>query len=277
MIDVGRRFLRRPSAVLGLAMVALVLCAALLAPVIAPYAPGAQDLGHTTADPSWRHWFGTDQLGRDQLARVLYGARVAVEVGLASVSLAVVIGVVLGALAGALGGAWDSVVMRLADAFLAFPLLLGAILVILLLGRGVPTVVLALGLFSWATVARLLRGSVLSVRETGYVEAARSLGASRWRVVTRHVLPNAVAPVIVYAAVSVAGAIVAEAALSFLGIGVNLETPDWGAMIAAGRVFFEFKDHLWLLPSLAVVFTVLGFVLVGDGLRDALDPRGRQR
>ena len=182
---------------------------------------------------------------------------------------------VLGSIAGYRGGKADSIVMRIADAFFAFPLLIGAILIILVTGRGVLPVILAIGVFTWAVPARLLRSSILSVREAEYVEAARSLGASSWRIVTRHVLPNSLAPVLVYGMVSVGTAIVAETALSFLGVGVKPDVPDWGNMIASGRQFFGFLDYLWLFPSLAVVFTVLGFVFVGDGLRDALDPRLR--
>jgi ABC-type dipeptide/oligopeptide/nickel transport system permease subunit len=165
--------------------------------------------------------------------------------------------------------------MRVADVFFAFPLLIGAIVIVLVIGRGLTPVVLALGIFSWATISRLLRSSILSVREAEYVEAARSLGAGRWRIVTRHVLPNSLAPVLVFAMVSVATAIVAEASLSYLGVGLQPDVPDWGNMISAGQHFFGYKDYLWFFPSMAVVFTVLGLVFVGDGLRDALDPRLR--
>lgn len=273
--DLWRRFLRNKLAVVGLVMVAIVFLAAVAAPLIAPQDPKLQDLSNTLAEPSSEHWFGTDENGRDQLSRVIYGTRIAVTVGLAAILLALVIGVVLGSLSGYLGGAWDAVIMRVADVFFAFPLIIGAIVIVLVVGRGLTPVVLALGIFSWATIARLLRSSILSVRESEYVEAARSLGAGRWRIVTRHVLPNSMAPVLVYAMVSVATAIVAEASLSYLGVGLPPDVPDWGNMIAAGQKFFGFKDFLWFFPSMAVVFTVLGFVFVGDGLRDALDPRLR--
>lgn len=273
--DVRRRFMRHKLAVVGLAMVAVVILTAAAAPLLAPHDPKRQDLTNTLREPSAQHWFGTDELGRDQLSRVVYGTRIAVVVGVASILLALVIGVVLGAVSGYLGRGWDAVIMRVADVFFAFPLIIGAIVIILVVGRGTTPVILALGIFSWATVARLLRSSILSVRENEYVEAARSLGAGRWRVVTRHVLPNSMAPVLVYAMVSVATAIVAEASLSYLGAGVPPDVPDWGNMIAAGQKFFGFKDYLWFFPSMAVVFTVLGFIFVGDGLRDALDPRLR--
>jgi peptide/nickel transport system permease protein len=273
--DIGRRFFRNKLAVLGLAMVGIVFLAAAFAPILAPYDPQAQNLQNTTAKPSGAHWLGTDDLGRDQLSRIIYGSRIAIIVGLASIVLALLLGVTLGSIAGYRGGKADSIVMRVADAFFAFPLLIGAILIILVTGRGVLPVILAIGVFTWAVPARLLRSSILSVREAEYVEAARSLGASRWRIVTRHVLPNSLAPVLVYGMVSVGTAIVAETALSFLGVGVKPDVPDWGNMIASGRQFFGYLDYLWLYPSLAVVFTVLGFVFVGDGLRDALDPRLR--
>jgi peptide/nickel transport system permease protein len=273
--DIRKRFFRNKLAVLGLVMIGIVFALAAFAPLIAPFNPRVQDLGNTTAKPSAAHWFGTDELGRDQLSRVIHGSRIAIVVGLTSIILALLLGVILGSIAGYRGGRADSVVMRTADAFFAFPLLIGAIMIILVTGRGVLPVILAIAIFTWAVPARLLRSSILSVREAEYVEAARSLGASSWRIVTRHVLPNSMAPVLVYGMVSVGTAIVAETSLSFLGVGVKPDIPDWGNMIAAGRQFFGFLDYLWLFPSLAVVFTVLGFVFVGDGLRDALDPRLR--
>jgi len=271
--DVRKRFLRNKLAVVGMAMVAVVFACALFAPIITPHDPYQQDLAHTIEGPGRAHWLGTDENGRDQLSRVIYGSRIAVEVGLAAIFLATVIGIALGSVAGYLGGAWDALIMRTADIFFAFPILVGAIVIVLVLGRGVTSVVLSLAIFSWATFGRLLRSSILSVREAEYVEAARSLGASGWRIVTRHVLPNSLAPVMVYAAVSVGTAVVAETTLSFLGVGVGLDTPDWGNMISAGQKYFAYKDFLWFFPSMAVVFTVLGFVFVADGLRDALDPK----
>ena len=273
--DLRRRFMRNKLAVVGLAMVAIVFLTAITAPVITPHDPQVQDLSNTLDEPSSAHWLGTDENGRDQLSRIIYGSRIAVVVGLSAIFLALVIGVVLGSLSGYLGKAWDAVIMRVADIFFAFPLIIGAIVIVLVVGRGLMPVILALGIFSWATVARLLRSSILSVRESEYVEAARSLGAGKWRIVTRHVLPNSMAPVLVFAMVSVATAIVAEASLSYLGVGLPPDVPDWGNMISAGQKFFGYKDFLWFFPSMAVVFTVLGFVFVGDGLRDALDPRLR--
>lgn len=273
--DLRKRFMRNKLAVVGLIMVASIVLIAIFAPWISPQDPLKQNLLDTQADPSSAHWFGTDEVGRDQLSRMIHGSRIAVLVGLASVGIALVIGVILGSLAGYFGRTWDTVIMRVADVFFAFPVIIGAIVIILVIGRGVWPVILSIGIFSWATVARLLRSSILSIRESEYVEAARSLGASRWRIVTRHILPNSLAPVLVYSTVAVGAAIVAEAALSFLGAGVKPGTPDWGAMISDGQKFFNFKDYLWIYPSLALVYTVLGVIFVGDGLRDALDPKLR--
>jgi peptide/nickel transport system permease protein len=276
--EVGRRFFSNRLAVLGLVMVSVLFLTAALAPVLAPADPMRQDLVHGLRGPSWQHPFGTDLFGRDQLSRVIYGSRIAAVVGLLSVPLALLVAVLVGSVAGVAGRCWDTILMRVADMFYAFPFLIGLIVVVLVLGRGVTSVILAIGMFGWATMARVLRSSILSVREAHYVEAARSLGASRWRVVTRHVLPNSLTPVLVMAVVRVGTAVLALAGLSFLGIGVEPDAPDWGTMVAAGSQFFGSKDYLWLFPSLAVVFAVLGFVFVGDGLRAALDPKtgGRQ-
>lgn len=273
--EVRRRFFANRLAVAGLVMVTILFLTALFAPLLAPADPKAQNLYASLKGPSWDHLFGTDILGRDQLSRVIYGSRLAAVVGLAAVPIALVIAIGVGSLAGFLGPRWDTVFMRLVDMFYAFPSFFGLIVIILVLGRGMPSVIVALGIFGWATMARVLRGSILSVREAEYVEAARSLGATRWRVLTRYVLPNSLTPVLVLAVVRVGTAVLALAGLSFLGIGVAPDSADWGTMVAAGNQFFGFKDYLWVFPSAAVVFAVLGFVFVGDGLREALDPRLR--
>ncbi|MGI8810591.1 MAG: ABC transporter permease [Acidimicrobiales bacterium] len=267
-----RRFLGDRRAVVGLVMVTTVVVCAVFAPALAPFDPGDQDLSAVLQSPSAEHWFGTDQLGRDQLSRVIHGSRIAVTVGLGSIPLAVAIAVVVGSLAGYLGRRWDAVLMRVTEVFYAFPPFVGLIVIIVVLGRGLPTIVLALGIFGWATMARVLRSSILTIRDAPYVEAARAQGASSWWVVTRHVLPNSLAPVLVIAVAKVATAILALAGFTFLGIGLEPDTPDWGSMTAVGNQFFGVKDYLWLFPALAVVYTVVGVVLVGDGLRDALDP-----
>ncbi|MGW1071342.1 ABC transporter permease [Streptomyces sp. NPDC002537] len=273
--EIRHRFVANRLAVVGLVLVLLLFLTAALAPLIAPHDPYAQDLGNTLASPSGDHWFGTDALGRDQFSRVIYGSRIAVVVGLASIFLACLIGLVLGALAGYFGKTVDTVIMRIADIFFAFPLLIGAIVIILVMGRGVMPVILSLAIFSWATVSRLLRSSILSVREMDYVTAAKALGASTSRIIVRHIMPNSIAAVMSFVAFSVGTAIVAEASLSYLGVGVSPEVPEWGNMISSARDFMGVKDFLWVYPSVAIVLTVLGFVFVGDGLRDALDPKLR--
>ncbi len=273
--EVWHRFAANRLALLGLVLVVALLVTAAFAPWIAPYDPLKQDLMHTIESPTGAHLFGTDALGRDQLSRVVYGTRIAVIVGLVSILLTLVIGIALGAVAGYFGRFYDTVVMRGADIFFAFPLLIGAIIIITVTGRGIWPVVLSLAVFGWATVARLLRSSVLSAREMDYVHAARALGAGHLRVIVRHILPNSIAPVIIYGTFNVGTAVVAEASLSFLGVGVSPEVPEWGNMLSAGRGFIGVDDYMWMLPSLAVVLTTLGFIFVGDGVRDALDPKLR--
>ncbi len=267
------RFIGSKLGVLGLVMVAAVFLVAVFAPLVAPMDPSDQNLRNTLASPSSQHWFGTDDLGRDQLSRVIYGSRLALAVGFAAVPVAFLIAVTLGSVAGFLGRTWDTVIMRVADMFYAFPSLIALMLIVLLVGRGLPSVVLAIWIFGWVTMARVLRASILSIRDAQFVEAARAMGASSFRIVTRHILPNTLGPVVVMATVRIGTAVVALAGLSFLGIGVEPGSTDWGSMIAAGHKFYGVKDYLWLFPSLALSFSVLGFVFVGDGLRDALDPR----
>ncbi|MCD0486449.1 ABC transporter permease [Streptacidiphilus sp. ASG 303] len=273
--EVWHRFATNRLALVGTVLVLLLLATAAFAPLIAPQDPYRQDLMNTLQAPSGSHLFGTDSLGRDQFSRVVYGSRIAVLVGVASIVLTVIIGVALGAVAGYFGRFYDTLVMRVADVFFAFPLLIGSIIIITVTGRGVTPVIIALAVFGWATVARLLRSSVLSTREMDYVHAARALGAGHRRIILRHILPNSIAPVLIYATFNVGTAVVAEASLSFLGVGVSPEVPEWGNMLAVGRGFIGVYDYMWTLPSLAVVLTTLGFIFVGDGLRDALDPKLR--
>ncbi|MFI5675121.1 ABC transporter permease [Streptomyces cellulosae] len=273
--DIRHRFFANKLAVVGLVIIGLLILTAIFAPLLAPHDPLAQDLNATLQSPGGAHLLGTDALGRDQLSRLIYGSRVAVIVGLASILVALTIGIVLGALAGYYGRWVDTVIMRAADIFFAFPLLIGAIVIILLMGRGVLPVVLSLGIFQWATFARLLRSQVLSVREMDFVHAAQALGASRGRIIRKHILPNSLTSVLVYGTSNVGIAIVAEASLSYLGVGVDPEVAEWGNMISAGRGFMGVKDFMWTYPSIAIVITALGFVLLGNGLRDALDPKLR--
>ncbi|MDX3238281.1 ABC transporter permease [Streptomyces sp. ME03-5709C] len=273
--DIRARFLANKLAVLGLGIVLLLILIAIFAPLLAPHDPLHQNLTNTLQSPGGDHLLGTDSLGRDQLSRLIYGSRIAMIVGLASIFVAATIGITLGALAGYFGRWADTLIMRVADVFFAFPLLIGAIVIILLLGRGVWPVVLSLGIFSWATFARLLRSQVLSVREMDYVHAAQALGAGKGRIIRKHILPNSLTAVLVYGTSNVGIAIVAEASLSYLGVGVSPEVPEWGNMIAAGKDFMGVKDYMWAYPSAAIVVTALGFILLGNGLRDALDPKLR--
>jgi ABC-type dipeptide/oligopeptide/nickel transport system permease subunit len=269
------RLRRDPRAAIGVSVVVLVTLAALLAPAIARHDPLAIDLAGQLVPPSAEHWMGTDIQGRDVWARLVYGARVSLAVGVISQSIALLIGVTLGLLAGFYGRWVDELVMRLADVTLAFPTLLLLIAMVAALQPSMPVVFATIGVVGWAGMARLVRGQVLVVRQLEYVQAVRALGAVDRRIVLRHVLPNVIAPVVIAATLGVAGAIMAEAALSFLGLGVQPPTPSWGAMIADGRDLSQLRNSPWtsLFPGLAIGASVLGFNLLGDALRDALDPR----
>jgi peptide/nickel transport system permease protein len=275
--DIWTRYKRNKLALVGLCGVVLLVLLAIFEPFITPYDPFEQNLFNTTAPPSADHLFGTDVLGRDMFSALVYGTRLAVIVGLGTMVMSLLVGVALGAWAGYSRGVADTVIMRVTDIFLAFPLLVGAIVVVRAFGAGVLPVVIALVIFSWPTSARLMRGQALALRESEYVEAARSIGASNARIVTRHILPNAIAPVVVYAFTSVGVVIVVMASLSFLGVGVPADVPEWGRMISQAYSFIRIPDkqHLWIFPALAIVFTTLAFAFVADGLRDALDPKLR--
>ena len=275
--DVWRRFRRNRLAVVGLAVIVVLGLAALLAPLLAPYDPLVIDPSASRQPPSSEHWFGTDLLGRDLFSRVLFGARTSLVVGISAVVIAAFIGITIGALAGYYGGAVDGLIMRVTDIFLAFPYILAAIAIIIVVGRTRPvlTVVLVLGLLGWMSIARVLRSSILAQKETEYVEAARAIGAGDLRIIVRHILPNAIQPVIVYATIFVGTAVLSEAALSFLGVGITEPTPAWGLMVANGRQFIFNSPHMLFFPGAAIFLTVMSFVFVGDGLRDAIDPKLR--
>jgi len=269
------RLRRDTRAVIGVSVVTLITLAAVLAPLIARHDPLAIDLAAQLTRPGVEHWMGTDIQGRDVWARLVYGARISLAVGVISQSIALVIGVTLGLVAGFYGRWVDELVMRLADVTLAFPTLLLLIAMVAALQPSLPVVFATIGVVGWAGMARLVRGQVLVVRQLEYVQAVRALGALDRRIVLRHVLPNVIAPVVIAATLGVAGAIMAEAALSFLGLGVQPPTPSWGAMIADGRDLSQLRNSPWtsLFPGLAIGASVLGFNLLGDALRDALDPR----
>lgn len=275
MPEVWTRLRRDTRARIGLTVIAMLLLVAILAPLLARHDPIRVDLLRQLQPPSGEHWMGTDVQGRDVWARLVYGARISLAVGLISQSIALAIGLTLGLIAGYYGRWIDDLVMRLADVTLAFPTLLLLIAMVAALQPSLLVVFVTVGIVGWAGMARLVRGQVLVVRQLEYVHAARALGTSDRRIIARHVLPNVIAPVVIATTLGMAGAIMAEAALSFLGLGVQPPTPSWGAMIADGRDLSQLRSSPWtsLFPGLAIGVTVLGFNLLGDALRDALDPR----
>ncbi len=276
MIAILWHRLRRDNrAIVGLAVVVLLVAAAILAPLIARYDPTAIELVNQLAAPSSSHWMGTDYQGRDVWSRLVFGARISLTVGLVSQGIALFLGVSLGLVSGYYGKWVDDVIMRLADVTLAFPTLLLLIAMVAALQPSLGVVFATIGLVGWAGMARLVRGQVLVVRHLEFVQAARALGVRDRRIIVRHVLPNVIAPVVIAATLGMAGAIMAEAALSFLGLGVQPPTPSWGSMIADGRDLNQLRTAPWtsVFPGLAIGAAVLGFNLLGDALRDALDPK----
>lgn len=271
----ARHFRRNRPALAGLALVALLYVVALLAPLIAPYDPIAQNILESYQPPSAQHWFGTDRFGRDVLSRILYGARLSLSIGFVATAISITVGTLLGAVAGYFGGRVDSALMRFTDMVLSFPRLILLLLVVALFSPSIPVIILVLGLTQWPSTTRIVRGDVLSLREREFIQAARALGLSRTRIILRHLIPNVLAPVIVSATLGIGNTIVFEAGLSFLGLGVQPPTPSWGNMVADGRDNLIGAWWVATFPGLAIVLTVLAFNLVGDGLRDALDPRLR--
>lgn len=270
-----RRFLRQRVALVAGALILLVVLAAIAAPWIAPYDPAEPDYNNILAGPSALHWAGTDAYGRDIFSRILWGAQISLSVGFLSVMLGGVLGVALGLVSGFFGGWVDSLVMRLCDVMLAFPGILLAIAVVALLGPGVANVIYAVAVFSIPIYARVVRGSTLALKQTLYVQAARSIGVKRWALVMRHILPGTLPGVIVTTSLRIGTAILVAAGLSFLGLGAQPPSPEWGAMLADGRSYLGVADHLTFFPGLAIFLTVLAFNLLGDGLRDALDQKLR--
>ena len=268
-----RRFRANRMALIGLVVIILISLMAIFADYIAPYDP-IEDIfsGKRGEGPSLEHPLGFDHLGRDLLSRVIYGARVALIVGIASTIITVVIGVLVGALAGYFGGLTDTLLSRLVDTLMAFPIIALLIVLAAVLTPGLWTTVVVIGITTWSRYARVVRADVLSLREQDFVYAARALGASNWRVVLRHVLPNVLTPVIVLASLGIGSIIILEAALSFLGLGVRPPTPSWGGTLADGRAFITRFPHISVFPGIMIVITVLAFNFIGDGVRDALDP-----
>jgi peptide/nickel transport system permease protein len=275
--DTLRRLWMNPGAIAGAIVLTVMVLSALLAPLIAPYDPIAQDTTAIRAAPSAQHLFGTDNFGRDVFSRVLYGGRMSLPVGFVAVGITAVAGVALGLIAGYYGRAIDSVIMRWVDIMLAFPGILLALALVAILGPSLFNLMLAVGIAAIPEYTRVVRGTVLSAREAEYVVAARVTGAPDRSIVLRHILPNVLPPVIVLATLGIAGAIILGSTLSFLGLGIQPPTPEWGNMLADGRSMLRHQWWVSLFPGLAIMLTVLAINLLGDGLRDALDPRIRTR
>ena len=277
-----RYFLKRfagesPLNVIALAIIILFLLLSIFGRMIAPYDPIAPSIADKFAPPSSEHWLGTDELGRDILSRVLTGTRISLGIATLILSIAITFGVIVGAVAGYVGGWVDEVLMRITDVFLAFPALILAMGIAASLGRDLKNVIIALTLVYWPWYARLIRGQVLSMRERDFVEAAHAIGMRPSRVLVRHILPNTIAPIIVQATVDVGYAVLATAGLSFIGLGAQPPSPEWGTMIAGARTHFRVAWWYMTFPGLALTLTVIGFNLLGDGLRDYFDPRTRTR
>lgn len=266
-------FCKNKLALAGLAIVVLLFVISLAAPLISPYDPGAIDLQNVLAPPSGEHWFGTDQLGRDVLSRMIWGARISLKVGFVATGLAILIGMVLGAVAGYYGGWVDAVIMRFVDVMLCFPAFFLILAVIAFLEPSIWNIMIVIGLTGWMGVTRLVRADFISLRERDFVWAARAIGANDARIIFLHILPNALASILVAATLGIAGAILTESALSFLGIGVQPPTPSWGNILTAGKDNIDIAWWLSLYPGLAILITVVGYNLLGEGIRDASDPR----
>jgi peptide/nickel transport system permease protein len=270
-----RRLLRRKGAMLGLAIIAFFVAIALLAPLISPYDPEQQTWSAVRKAPSAAHWFGTDDVGRDVLARVIYGARASLLAGVISVAIAILVGLPIGLISGYLGGLIDALFSRITDAMLACPFLILAIALAAFLGPSLGNAMIAIGITTTPIFVRLTRAQVMAVKVEDYVEAARCVGNPHWRIVLIHILPNILPALLVQATLSIAAAIIAEATLSFLGLGQQPPAPSWGSMLNAAQRFLVNAPWMAVWPGLAIFLTVLSFNLLGDGLRDALDPRSR--
>ena len=271
--EAGRRLLKSRIGVMGIVFIGILVLVAIFAPLIAPHDPLEQNIMMRYQAPSSEHILGTDEMGRDILSRIIYGSRISLQVGLFSIGLALVTGVFLGILSGYYGGIWDMIIMRIMDVMLAFPSILLAIAIVAILGPQLRNAMLAIGIINIPRFARIIRSSALSIKESEYIAAAKMMGASDVRIIFYHLLPNAMAPLIIQTTLSIATAILEAAALSFLGLGAQPPTPEWGAMLSDARSSLQRAPWVATFPGLAIIFGVLGFNLLGDGLRDALDPK----
>lgn len=277
-LEVWRRLKRNKMAVLGLAILIILVLLAVFANVIANYDNVVikQNLSQRLQAPSAAHWLGTDEFGRDIFARLVHGTRVSLQVGIIAVGISIVIGGILGAIAGYYGGKLDNIIMRIMDIFLAVPSILLAIAIVSALGPSILNLMLAISISSVPSYARIVRASVLSIRDQEFIEAAKAIGASNTRIIFRHIIPNSLAPVIVQATLGVASAILSTAGLSFIGLGIQPPAPEWGSMLSGGRQYLRYAWWVTTFPGVAIMITILSLNLLGDGLRDALDPRLKQ-
>jgi len=272
-VDTWFKLIKNNVGRIGLIFLCILLFIAIFAPLIAPYDPLDDNLMNRYEAPSKDHWMGTDEMGRDILSRIIYGSRISLKVGLLSISVALVFGTLLGILAGFYGGMVDMLIMRVMDIMLAFPSILLAITIVTILGPQLKNAILAIGIINIPRFARVIRSSVISIRESEYIDAARALGANDIRIIVFHLLPNSLAPLIVQSTLGIAEAILEAAALSFLGLGAQPPQPEWGAMLSDARSALQRAPWVATFPGLAIIFGVFGFNLLGDGLRDALDPK----
>ncbi|WP_053956422.1 ABC transporter permease [Inediibacterium massiliense] len=272
-LEVWRRLKQNRFAMIGLFIIIMLILSAIFASFIAPYGIDDQDLLNTLQTPSKNHWMGTDNFGRDIFSRIIYGSRISLQVGFISVGIAMIIGGALGAIAGYYGRKLDNIIMRIMDILLAIPSTLLAISIVAALGHGLKNVMIAVGIASIPSYARIVRASVLTLKDQEFVEAAKAVGANNTRIILKHIIPNSMAPIIVQATLGVASAILSAAGLSFIGLGIQLPTPEWGAMLSSGRQFIRDYPHMTAFPGLAIMITIFGLNLLGDGLRDALDPK----
>ena len=272
-VDVLRRFRRNWMAMIGMSIIVILLLLAIFAPWVCRFTPYETNVPERHSGLTWKHWFGTDAVGRDLFAQVVYGIRISLRVGFVVAFLSSLIGVVLGSISGYIGGRLDGVIMRLVDMFLAIPYIISTVALVGIIGRSVNAVILALALTGWFIVTRIVRATFLQLKEQEFVQAARALGYGHLRIMFRHILPNAVQPVIVYTTLAIGSAILGEAALSFLAIGVQPPEPSWGLLVAENKGLVATHPELVFFPGGAIFLTVLAFTLVGDGLRDALGPK----
>lgn len=271
-----KKLSKNKAAIVGTIIVLIFVILAIIAPLIAPYDPKLPDMSKKLQTPSSEHWLGTDDKGRDILSRILFGARISLTVGILSTCLGAFVGIVLGIVSGYYGRWLDSLIMRICDVLLAFPGILLALAIVSVLGSSTTNVILAVAFFAVPTFARIVRGSTLTVKKLEYIDAIKAMGASDFRIIFKHIFPNILSPIIVQATLYIASAILTACALSFLGMGTQPPTPEWGAMLSDGRSYVSYAPHLSLFPGIAILLVVIGFNLFGDGLRDALDPKSNK-